>query len=168
MATNKCMRTRYKRMYQSWADMKNRCNNPNHPAYKDYGSRGIKVCEEWDDFNNFFMWAMTNGYSDKLTIDRKDVDKGYYPENCRWATKSMQNHNQRSKRHSTPFRGIYYRKKAKEYEIEQFGTRRKYKTTNLEKIITKRIEMEKEYYGESLLEEQLNKSLEKIMKIIDI
>lgn len=51
----KCsLRKRYKRMYRSWADMKSRCNNSNHPAYKNYGGRGITVCEEWNNFENFF------------------------------------------------------------------------------------------------------------------
>lgn len=80
----------------------------------------------------------------------------------------MQNHNQRPKKHSTPFRGIYKHKRTDGYEIEMFGTRKKYRTKDLEKIIAKRIELEKEYYGESSLEEQLNKTLEKIKKIIDI
>ena len=165
----KCsLRKRYKRMYRSWADMRSRCNNSNHPAYKHYGDRGITVCEEWNNFENFFIWSMNNGYMDELTIDRIDVDGNYEPNNCRWTTRSMQNHNQRPKKHSTPFRGIYKHKKTNEYEIEMFGTRKKYRTKNLEKIISKRIELEKEYYGESSLEEQLNKTLEKIKKIIDI
>ena len=106
-AKKKCsLVKRYKRMHRSWADMKSRCNNPNHPAYKNYGGRGIKVCEEWDNFENFFIWSMNNGYTDELTIDRKDVDGNYEPINCRWTTRSMQSHNQRPKKHSTPFNGI--------------------------------------------------------------
>lgn len=80
----------------------------------------------------------------------------------------MQNHNQRSKKHSTPFNGICKHKRTGEYETGYFGSRKKYRSKNLEKVIAKRIELEKEYYGESRLEEQINKTLEKIKKIIDI
>lgn len=73
-----------------------RCTNPKSIHYKNYGGRGIKVCEEW--MNNrkaFFEWALNNGYDDNLTIDRKDNDKGYSPDNCRWVTKEFQNINKR-------------------------------------------------------------------------
>lgn len=59
-----------------------------------YGGRGITVCEEWkNDFATFKEWAMENGYADNLTIDRIDNDNGYFPENCRWATKKVQQRN---------------------------------------------------------------------------
>lgn len=83
-------------IYSQWKSMRNRCNNPNHEQFKDYGGRGIKICKEWDDFKVCENWAFNNGYKDGLTIDRKDNDEGYYPENCKWSTRLEQNNNQRS------------------------------------------------------------------------
>ena len=76
--------------------MKNRCFNPNTPRYKDYGARGITVCDEWkDDFKSFYDWSMSNGYSDDLTIDRINNDGNYEPSNCRWVTQMIQANNSR-------------------------------------------------------------------------
>lgn len=75
------------RIYRIWADMKQRCSNTKHKYYHRYGGRGITVCDEWtEDFQAFYDWAMDNGYQGNLTIDRKDNDKGYHPDNCRWTT----------------------------------------------------------------------------------
>lgn len=76
--------------------MKARCYNPKTEGYKNYGGRGITVCEEWcANPAAFFAWALANGYREDLQIDRKDNDEGYSPENCRWTT-SLQNQNNRS------------------------------------------------------------------------
>ena len=85
------------RLYRIWKKMKSRCSNLNDPDYQQYyGSRGITVCDEWlHNFQAFHDWAMSHGYSDELTIDRMDNDKGYSPDNCRWATAEEQRHNQR-------------------------------------------------------------------------
>jgi hypothetical protein len=78
--------------------MRQRCNNSNNPRYHQYGGRGISVCEEWDEFAAFESWALNNGYSDELSLDRIDVDKGYSPSNCRWATEEQQQNNKRDNR----------------------------------------------------------------------
>jgi hypothetical protein len=78
----------------TWEVMRQRCHDPKHPAYKDYGARGIAVCERWNTFANFL--ADMGERPDGTTIDRKDGTKGYEPGNCRWATPSEQANNTRT------------------------------------------------------------------------
>ena len=79
------------RLWSIYNGMKSRCNNPNVPAYKSYGGRGITICSEWlDSFPKFRDWALANGYRDDLTLDRKDTNGNYSPDNCRWSTKKEQ------------------------------------------------------------------------------
>lgn len=87
------------KLYTIWAMMKQRCSNPNNKNFKDYGGRGITVCEEWsNDVQAFYEWSMKNGYEEGLTIDRIDNDKGYSPDNCRWTTMKVQRKNQRKRK----------------------------------------------------------------------
>lgn len=90
------------RLYHIWSNMIQRCGNPKYPEAHLYGGRGITVCPEWRcSFEAFRDWALSNGYNDNLTIDRKDVDGNYCPQNCRWITPKEQNRNTRTNRRVT-------------------------------------------------------------------
>lgn len=82
--------------YNSWRAMHERCRLPSHPAYKNYGGRGVAVCDRWRSFPAFL--ADMGERPEGLTIDRIDVNKGYEPSNCRWATRTQQIANRRSTR----------------------------------------------------------------------
>lgn len=84
------------RLYAIWCGMISRCNNPNRIAYKDYGGRGISVCKKWSSYIPFKQWAIKNGYTDELTLERMDVNGDYCPENCKWISKSAQSDNRRN------------------------------------------------------------------------
>ena len=81
-------------IYRVWCHMKRRCNNPNDPAYKYYGGRGINVCSRWQSFEPFYA-DMGNPPPD-MELDRTDNDKGYYKDNCRWVSHQDQSNNRRS------------------------------------------------------------------------
>lgn len=83
-------------IYIAWKNMKARCTNPNHSDYKYYGNRGITVCDRWlHSFVNF-LEDMIKGWKSGLTLERIKNDKGYYPDNCYWATRKQQNRNKRN------------------------------------------------------------------------
>lgn len=92
------------RLYYVWLAMKDRCRNPNNKNYKNYGGRGITVCDEWcGDYVAFRDWAMANGYEPdapygQCTIDRIDVNGNYEPSNCRWVSMAVQSKNKRNKK----------------------------------------------------------------------
>ena len=95
------------RLHNIWAAMKQRCYNPNNVSYKNYGGKGVCVCEEWkDSYKNFREWSLSNGYSDELTIDRKDFNGDYEPSNCRWI--SLEENNKESfDRHYSAKTGLF-------------------------------------------------------------
>jgi hypothetical protein len=82
------------RLYKAWTNMRDRCTAGFKQA-KDYHERGIRVCDEWQDFETFQKWALHSGYGDMLTLDRIDNDKNYEPGNCRWVTRQEQQGNRR-------------------------------------------------------------------------
>lgn len=84
------------RLYRIYDHVKYRCLCPTCDAYKHYGGRGIKICKEWLNYENFRSWALANGYKDNLTLDRIDVNGDYCPENCRWISQKEQQRNKRT------------------------------------------------------------------------
>lgn len=82
------------RIYEIWKNMKRRCYDKTNHRFLNYGGRGITICDEWrNDFVSFHKWAIDNGYTNELTIDRIKVDGNYEPSNCKWSTKLEQSYN---------------------------------------------------------------------------
>lgn len=82
--------------HQVWRSMRDRCNNPNNSRFADYGGRGIDICPEWDDFAVFFRDMGER--PERHSLDRIDNNRGYYPDNCRWAARVEQQNNMRTNR----------------------------------------------------------------------
>ena len=95
---------KHTRLYNIWINIRQRCQNSNNPAFKNYGGRGIHMCDEWQQFKPFYEWAMTNGYSEELEIDRINNNGCYSPDNCRWVTRETQANNTR-KNHYVTYKG---------------------------------------------------------------
>ncbi len=100
------------KFYRVWSDMIGRCINTKNKDYKNYGERGITVCDEWLDIKKFIAWAeRTHPNTEGYSLDRIDNSLGYSPENCRWADRSTQNINKRiSKRNTSGFVGVNWSK----------------------------------------------------------
>ncbi len=107
------------RLYHTWTNMINRTTNQKYTKFKDYGGRGIKVCEEWLDINNFID-DMYPSYSEGLSIDRIDNNGNYEPNNCRWATKTTQHRNTRILRstNTSGYRGVIFNKAINKWQAE--------------------------------------------------
>ena len=113
------------KLYGTWKQMVQRCTNPKHKYYGDYGGRGIIICEEWLDIKKFIAWAeSTHPNIEGYTLDRIDNDKGYNPDNCRWADRTMQSVNQRiSKRNTSKILGVSWKSRNKRWvaQIRHMG-----------------------------------------------
>ena len=81
------------RLWDVWKAMKQRCGNPNTASYHRYGGRGISFTPEWQEFEPFSKWALSNGYADHLELDRRDNSQGYSPSNCRFVTHAVNSAN---------------------------------------------------------------------------
>jgi len=90
-----CIKVVWTKLYGVWNAMNGRCNSPGTKDYKRYGARGIRVCDEWGDYDEFRAWAITHGFRKGLTLDRIDSNGNYEPDNCRWIPKGEQQLNTR-------------------------------------------------------------------------
>lgn len=114
------------KIHYTWSHMITRCTCETNYAYKDYGGRGITVCDEWlgtEGFMRFYDWAMSNGYQENLTLDRIDNDKGYSPENCRWVDWYVQANNKR--------RSVYFEYNGEKHTISEWARIKGIKETTL-------------------------------------
>jgi hypothetical protein len=103
------------KIYSVWEAIKQRCLNPNDRGYKNYGGRGIRICDEWLNSMPFILWAINNGYRDGLQIDRINNNGDYEPSNCRWVDATVNNSNQRKNLlNSSGYTGVYFYKNKKD------------------------------------------------------
>lgn len=101
-------------IYGIWRNMVQRCTNPKEKEYKNYGARGITICDEWrGSITTFYEWAIQNGYQKGLIFDRENNDGNYEPFNCRWVTTNISAENNRliRKSNKSGYRGVFFRKK---------------------------------------------------------
>ena len=115
------MKKERKRLRSIYNGMRLRCYNENSINYKYYGGKGVTICDEWLlSFENFFDWAINNGYNENLTIDRIDSEKEYSPDNCKWSTKKEQAYNRSmSVKLTLNGRTMYMTEWAEELEIDK-------------------------------------------------
>lgn len=120
-----CMRYFYShgetgtRLFGIWQGIKKRCFNINSDDYKNYGGRGITVCQEWLEYIPFRDWALANGYKKKLLIDRINNNGNYEPQNCRWTNHIENNRNSRN----TKLNIIMVKEIREKYKTKAYSTR---------------------------------------------
>ena len=142
----------YPHLFGIWHGMKQRCYRKKNENYSRYGADGITVCDEWkEEFEHFLKWALDNGYSKELTLDRIDNSKGYSPDNCRWVTYYKQAQNKRpGSNNTTGHKGVCpHEKGGYRAYISRGGIRKhlgKYET--IEKAVEARKYAE-EYYAQN-------------------
>lgn len=109
------------RLQSIWSSMKSRCLRETSAAYDYYGGRGISICDEWIMSSSpFIEWAIANGYRDDLSLDWRDVNGNYCPENCRWATRAQQSMNTRTRSNNktSQFKGVSRCKNDEKWRVQ--------------------------------------------------
>lgn len=144
------------RLHGEWRQMKSRCSIKSSSNYQYYGGRGISICKGWDnDFNRFKDWALSNGYSEELTLDRIDVNGNYEPSNCRWVTLSVQARNRRTRCTSkTGISGVMKRNDRNSYRVTISYDGKEHNVGNfkvLEDAIEARRNAELKYWGFTII-----------------
>jgi len=126
-------------VYRSWDGMKYRCLTKTSPSFKDYGGRGITICDRWLEFKNFYN-DMISTWEKGLQIDRIDVNGNYNPANCRWVTRSVQNKNKRIKAEKQcVYEGVCWDKQTQSWsvDVKKRGFTTPEEANNLAKVILK-------------------------------
>ena len=148
------------RLHAKWIAMRQRCNNPTHPRSADYGGRGIKVCPTWDnDYMAFKTWCLENGYSEgsEYTLDRRDNNKGYSPDNCRFTTREVQARNTRRiyANNKSGYRGVSWNTRDKKFTAA-IGVNNKIKELGRRYCAKEAAHLYDDYVKEHGLEHTLN------------
>lgn len=146
------MKKERKRLKSIYNGMRLRCYNENNVNYKYYGGKGVTICDEWLlSFENFFDWAINNGYNENLTIDRIDSEKEYSPDNCKWSTKKEQAYNRSiSVKLTLNGRTMYMTEWAEELGIDKKTLSWRYNNGwSDEEILSNKKDIILEYNGES-------------------
>ena len=145
------------KFYQTWNGMKYRCYNTMRQDYKNYGGRGITVCDEWLDVATFVAWAESTHPNRKgVSLDRIDNDKGYSPENCTWSDKTTQAINQRIKKNNTSgYVGVVWYKPISKWMV-QIMVNRKNKNLGYYQNIEEAVQVRDNYIIENNLPNKLS------------